>query len=318
MSHWSTGIALGASLALVLSACASLSPQQKSAYAQAQAEVQHLESEPLANQAAGQPLRQARDALSNADSAVKHHDAQDVMYWSYMATRRAEIGEAMVAELRARNQVASATAERARLQLAFQRQRTELAQSQAHQAREQAQSAQQQLQQQQQRLQAQQTQQQLAQVRAQAQQQQQQAREQLEALQARQTSQGMVLTLSGSPLFATGSDTLEPGAVQSLQNVAHLMQQHPMMKVRVQGFTDNRGSDQYNDELSQRRAQAVANALESDGVDPTRLEPIGRGKSLPVASNNSAAGRQQNRRVELLFSDTQGRFASAQGGQQLR
>ncbi|MGH8207956.1 MAG: OmpA family protein, partial [Steroidobacteraceae bacterium] len=295
MSHWSTGIALGASLALVLSACASLSPQQKSAYAQAQAEVQHLESEPLANQAAGQPLRQARDALSNADSAVKHHDAQDVMYWSYMATRRAEIGEAMVAELRARNQVADATAERARLQLAFQRQRTELAQSQAQQAREQAQSAQQQLQQQQQRLQAQQTQQQLAQVRAQAQQQiaqaqqqQQQAREQLEALQARQTSQGMVLTLSGSPLFATGSDTLEPGAVQSLQNVAHLMQQHPMMKVRVQGFTDNRGSDQYNDELSQRRAQAVANALESDGVDPTRLEAIGRGKSLPVASNGSA------------------------------
>ncbi|HEX4025321.1 MAG TPA: OmpA family protein [Steroidobacteraceae bacterium] len=330
------GVALGAALtltlALTLSACATLSPQERSAYAEAQGQVQRLESEPLANQAAGRPLQQAREALSNADNAVRHHDAQDVMYWSYMATHRAEIGEAMVAELHMRNEVADATAERGRMQLDFQRRRTELAQTQAQQARHEALSAQQQLQQEQQREQAEQTQQQLAQVRQQAQQQvqqaqqqqqaaqqaQEQARQQLEALQAKQTSQGMVLTLSGSPMFATGSDTLEPGAIQSLQNVARLMQQHPMMKIRVEGFTDNRGSDEYNDALSQRRAQAVANALESNGIDPSRLAAIGRGKSLPVASNGTAAGRQQNRRVELLFSDTQGRFASAQGGEELR
>ena len=67
--------------------------------------------------------------------------------------------------------------------------------------------------------------------------------------------------------------------------------------------------------LSQRRAQAVAKELESEGVDPSRLQAIGRGEALPVASNSTAAGRQQNRRVELLFSDAQGRFASAAGGQ---
>jgi len=347
---------LGAAL-VALSACATMSTQEKSAYAQAQQQVHRLEAEPLANQAAGKPLQQARDALANAGQAVKHGHAQDVMYWSYMATRRAQIGEARVSELRTRNQVADATAERARMQLDYQRQRTELAQTQAQQAQERAQNAEQALQQQKQQAQAQQTQQQLAQIRQQAQQQvqqaqqqaqqaqqqaqqsrqqaqqaeqqqrlaaqqaanqQQAAKQQLEALKAKQTSQGMVLTLSGSPLFATGSDTLEPGAVHSLQNVADLMQQHPMMKIRVEGFTDSRGSDRYNDALSMRRAQAVANALKSDGVDPSRLVAIGHGESLPVASNNSAAGRQQNRRVELLFSDTQGRFASAQSGQQLR
>jgi len=341
-SKW---LGVGAALALMLSACATLSPQEKSAYAQAQDQVQRLQSEPLANQAASKPLQEARDALSHADDAVKQHNAQQVLYWSYMASRRAEVGEAMVAELRTRNAVAQATAERARVQLQFQQRRADLAQSQAQQSRQRAQSAEQQLQQERQqqqiaqvRQQAQQEVQQAQQAQQQAQQAQQQAqqraqqqaeqsqlvqqadkaRRELAALKAKQTSQGMVLTLSGTPMFATGSDTLESGAVRSLQNVANLMQQHSMMKVRVEGFTDNRGSDQYNDALSMRRAQAVANALESDGVDPSRLEAIGRGESLPVASNNNAAGRQQNRRVELLFSDTQGRFASAQAGQQLR
>ena len=334
-SKW---LGVGAALALMLSACATLSPQEKSAYAQAQDQVQRLQSEPLANQAASKPLQEARDALSHADDAVKQHNAQQVLYWSYMASRRAEVGEAMVAELRTRNAVAQATAERARVQLQFQQRRADLAQSQAQQSRQRAQSAERQLQQERQqqqiaqvRQQAQQEVQQAQQAQQQAQQRAQQqaeqsqlvqqadkARRELAALKAKQTSQGMVLTLSGTPMFATGSDTLESGAVRSLQNVANLMQQHSMMKVRVEGFTDNRGSDQYNDALSMRRAQAVANALESDGVDPSRLEAIGRGESLPVASNNNAAGRQQNRRVELLFSDTQGRFASAQAGQQLR
>ncbi|MGH8232450.1 MAG: OmpA family protein, partial [Steroidobacteraceae bacterium] len=76
------------------------------------------------------------------------------------------------------------------------------------------------------------------------------------------------------------------------------------------GHTDSRGSDSYNDALSQRRAEAVAQALESRGVDSSRIDAVGRGKALPVATNDTAAGRQQNRRVELVFSDTQGQFAN--------
>jgi len=81
--------------------------------------------------------------------------------------------------------------------------------------------------------------------------------------------------------------------------------------VRIEGFTDSIGSDSYNDELSQRRADAVARAVESRGVEAWRIVAVGRGKSLPVASNDTPEGRQQNRRVDIVFSDTQGQFASA-------
>lgn len=309
--RWSVFVGIAA---LALSACATLSPQEKSAYDDAQAQVQQAQADPLVNQAAGKQLQDARDALSNAGAAVQRHNAADVMYWSYLATHRAQTAEAMAQELRDRNAVASATAERDRVLLEAQRQRADLAQQQAQQAQQQAQGAEQQLQQQRQQQQAQQAQQQ---VQA-AQQQEQQAKQQLQALQAQQTERGMVLTLSGSLLFATGHDTLEPGALRSLQNVAAFMQRYPMVKIHVEGFTDDRGSDALNDALSQRRAQAVAAALESDDVDPSRVEPIGRGKSLPVASNETSAGRQQNRRVELVFSDTAGTFAGNQVIEQLR
>ena len=82
----------------------------------------------------------------------------------------------------------------------------------------------------------------------------------------------------------------------------------------IEGHTDSVGSDSYNEELSQRRAQAVADALRTRGVAADRYEAKGLGKSFPVASNATNAGRQQNRRVEIVFSDDAGRFA--QGGSQ--
>ncbi|HEX4049603.1 MAG TPA: OmpA family protein [Steroidobacteraceae bacterium] len=355
-----------------------MSVPERNAYTRAQDQVHRLEAEPLANEAAGMPLQQARLDLANADEAAAHHNADAVVYWSYLASREAETGQAMVDELQARNQIGSATAERERMLMDYQRRRAELAQQRAAAAEQRAQQAeaelqqvqQQQAQQQQQekladaqtqvdqaRQQAQQAEQaaqqaqqqsaeQSQQVQAQARQQiqqaqaqteaaqaqarqaqiqadqareqEQQARHELESLQARQTSQGMVLTLSSSLLFATGRDTLEPGAMPAINSVAAFLHEHPMVKLRVEGFTDNRGSDPLNDALSQRRAQAVANALESDGVDSSRYVVIGRGASMPLASNSTSAGRQQNRRVELLFSDTEGRFASNEAGEALR
>jgi outer membrane protein OmpA-like peptidoglycan-associated protein len=110
-------------------------------------------------------------------------------------------------------------------------------------------------------------------------------------------------------LFDTGRATLKPGATTTLERVAQFMQKNPETKVMIEGHTDSVGSDDYNQGLSERRAQAVADALSFRGVQRDRVEPLGRGKALPVATNDTPAGRQQNRRVELVFSDESGRFA---------
>jgi outer membrane protein OmpA-like peptidoglycan-associated protein len=84
--------------------------------------------------------------------------------------------------------------------------------------------------------------------------------------------------------------------------------------VLIEGHTDSRGSDQYNEALSERRARAVATELESRGIAAGQVQTLGRGKAYPVASNDTPEGRQQNRRVEIVFSDESGRFAQGADG----
>jgi outer membrane protein OmpA-like peptidoglycan-associated protein len=133
--------------------------------------------------------------------------------------------------------------------------------------------------------------------------------QQLADLQAKKTDRGMVVTL-GDVLFDTGQATLKPGANLVLDRLATFMSQNPQSKVRIEGHTDSTGSPDFNQALSQRRADAVAAALENRGLSADRVRSIGRGQDFPVASNSSAAGRQQNRRVEIVFSDPSGQFAS--------
>jgi OmpA-OmpF porin, OOP family len=132
--------------------------------------------------------------------------------------------------------------------------------------------------------------------------------QELADLKAKQTDRGMVVTLA-DVLFDTGQATLKPGADLTLDHLAQYMRDNPHTRILIEGHTDSVGSEAYNDALSQRRADAVASALASRGVPADAIRAIGRGKSFPVASNDSAAGRQQNRRVEIIFSDASGRFA---------
>lgn len=134
------------------------------------------------------------------------------------------------------------------------------------------------------------------------------ARQELRDLQAKQTNRGLVMTLS-DVLFDTGRATLKPGAGRDLDRLAQALKDNPNMRVMIEGHTDSVGGDDYNQALSERRAEAVADALRTRGVPPDRYEVRGLGKSFPVASNNTQAGRQQNRRVEIVFSDESGRFA---------
>lgn len=135
---------------------------------------------------------------------------------------------------------------------------------------------------------------------------------QLAELRAKQTDRGLIVTL-GDVLFDTGRATLKPGADLTLDRLATVMKNNPQSKVIIQGFTDSRGSSEYNDVLSQRRADAVAAALVQRGVSSDNVRAEGRGKEYPVATNDTPEGRQQNRRVEIIFSGT-GRLASSAGG----
>jgi outer membrane protein OmpA-like peptidoglycan-associated protein len=126
------------------------------------------------------------------------------------------------------------------------------------------------------------------------------AEQELAALRAKPTDRGMVVTL-GDVLFDTASATLKPGGVQQVQRLATFMQDNPDRNVMVEGYTDSRGSESYNAALSDRRASSVANTLIGAGIAPERITTRGMGESLPVATNETQAGRQQNRRVEVVI-----------------
>lgn len=130
---------------------------------------------------------------------------------------------------------------------------------------------------------------------------------QLSDLQAKQTVRGLVLTL-GDVLFDSAQSTLKPGAETTIDRLAQFMRDYPDRQVMIEGHTDSRGSDDFNRDLSERRADAVRDALMDRNVDAQRVRSVGLGESYPVARNDSPGGMQQNRRVEILISDEQGAF----------
>ncbi|MDX1531810.1 MAG: OmpA family protein [Rhodothermales bacterium] len=129
--------------------------------------------------------------------------------------------------------------------------------------------------------------------------------QQVNELEAELTRRGLVLTL-GDVLFDTGQATLKPGADRTVNALVTFLNENPERSVLIEGFTDEVGSEASNLDLSQRRADAVRAALVERGIAGTRIRTRGYGEAYPVASNATAAGRQQNRRVEIVISDPQG------------
>jgi outer membrane protein OmpA-like peptidoglycan-associated protein len=125
---------------------------------------------------------------------------------------------------------------------------------------------------------------------------------QVEALQAKPTDRGLVLTL-GDALFSSGRADLQPGAGGHLQKLVVFLNKYPNRTVVVEGYTDSVGNDDYNQGLSERRAGAVKSYLIDQGISSIRLTSLGKGASNPVAGNDTASGRQQNRRVEVIISE---------------
>ena len=260
--------------AIVLAACAS-APQRSEQLEQARAQIQTLSQDPLAQQAAGRDLEAARKSLQQAEIALQQKQPlATVDHLAYLARRHAEAGEARVSEAHSRQEVARAQEDRNKILMDARSREAQNAQAQSQSAQAQLASAQQ----------------------------------QLADLQAKKTDRGMVVTL-GDVLFDTGQATLKPGANLALNRLAIFLSANPQTKIIVEGHTDSRGSDEYNEVLSERRARAVATELMSRGISTDQVQTLGRGKGYPVASNDTPEGRQQNRRVEIVFSDASGRFA---------
>ena len=120
-------------------------------------------------------------------------------------------------------------------------------------------------------------------------------------LETRESARGLIVNMS-DVLFDTAKWTLKPGAREKLAKISGIILSHPGLKIEVEGHTDSVGSDEYNQHLSEQRASSVRDYLAGQGVSTAKLTAKGFGESRPVASNDHAAGRQQNRRVELVVS----------------
>ncbi len=122
------------------------------------------------------------------------------------------------------------------------------------------------------------------------------------------------VTFADGILFSTGESTLSMSSKNALTDFATSLKNNPQTDVTIYGYTDNTGSLAINETLSQKRADAVATFLNQNGVDPTRLTSMGKAWNNPVADNNTAAGRAQNRRVEIYITANKTMIQQANSG----
>ena len=290
-------LALAVAASLALGGCAS-TPRTSALLGDAQAAYQRAESDAAVAANSAIELQRARQLLDTAEGALREREEPEVVdHYAYLARQQVQIAEQRAAVKVAEQRIAASEGERTRIQLSAREREAELARQQAAAAQARAQGAQQ-----------------LAQ---QATQDAQAAREraaQLEAdlaeLEAQRTERGLVVTLGNDVLFDTGRADLKAGANRALDQLARFMQEHPERSVLIEGFTDSVGAEDYNMELSRRRADAVRSALLSRGVGADRVAAVGYGEQYAIASNADAGGRQLNRRVEVVISDEAGRVAS--------
>ena len=270
-----TRLILGISLAATMAGCASV-PKPNLALENARSAVHSAEADPNVAQYGALDLHTARTELEAAEAAWVAHDERGIAQPAYLAMQTAHLAQLKASAKANDARVAAGKADRDQIQLSA---RTKEVDS-ALLARDQAtrESAALQL--------------------------------EIDTLKAKPTERGLVLTL-GDVLFDTGRADLSPGASRNLDQLVQFLTDHAERRVEIDGYTDSVGTDSFNLDLSQRRADAVKSVLVNRGIESARIVSRGYGKDFNIASNAESGGRQRNRRVEIVIGGTDGAAVAA-------
>jgi outer membrane protein OmpA-like peptidoglycan-associated protein len=288
---YATPVALA--LAVLLGACSSM-PTSTSLLEQTRSDYQVVQANPDVNRFAPVELKQAGDALAQANASADHKDKPEkVDQLAYLAKQKIALAREAAAQKAAETDIVKAGKESDALRLQQRSNEVDQAKANALAAQQNAIVAQ---------ADAADAQRKTEEARARN----AQLEAQLADLSAKKTERGMVITL-GDVLFGTDQARLTPDGMRTAQKLADVLQQNPQRKVLVEGFADSTGSTAHNQELSERRANAVRGALQGMGVAVDRVSIRGYGEAYPVAANDTALNRQMNRRVEIVLSDDTGR-----------
>jgi len=278
-----------------LAGCASV--QENALLDEARNDYSAAQNNPQVNSLAPTELKQAGDALSKASDASKmKEDAAVVTHLAFLAKQRVAIAQETARQKVAETAVTNAATERSKIRLDARTAEANKAQQSAVASQRQAEASQHEAATSQ--LQARDAEMRTGLLET-----------QLKELNAKKTERGLVITL-GDVLFDTNKAQLKSGGTRSLQKLADFLKQYPQRKAQVEGYTDSTGSADYNLELSDRRANAVRSSLVGMGIGNDRITTHGYGQESPVASNDTADGRQLNRRVEIVLSDETGAVSS--------
>jgi outer membrane protein OmpA-like peptidoglycan-associated protein len=261
-----------------LAGCSSVQPE-KSPLELARNDYVAAQDNPQTVALASSELKDAGDALQRANLAYSRNDnAATVDHLSYLARQKVAIAEEAARQKSAEQRVKDANAVRDRIQLEARTKEADAAQQNVIVAQSQAREAE------------------LRNSQLEA---------QIKELNAKPTARGYVITF-GDVLFGTYQSTLKSGGTRNIEKLVTFLNLYPQRRVLIEGFTDSIGSEASNQKLSERRSNAVRTALIDAGISRNRIETRGYGEEYPVAGNDSASGRQLNRRVEIVLSDDTG------------
>jgi outer membrane protein OmpA-like peptidoglycan-associated protein len=284
-------------LTLVFASSCAVSPEANRKLDEARAAYRLAAADPQVELRAQSELQSAANALSEAERLAQEGGASELIeHNAYLAERRARIAQRTAEARKAEADIAAAAEERRRNRLEGEAAMARQQARQAEMARYEAEAHAKALEQERRQKERQQTTA-AAELAAEV----KRLEVELADVRAKQTERGWVLTLKNELLFDSAAATLKPGAHRALDNLAQFLRKYPDRDIAIEGFTDSTGSKEVNQRLSERRAEAVKDALVMRGIESRRIDARGYGPAFPIASNESETGRQLNRRVEIVI-----------------